>query len=160
MLGVVRRSRGVSMPPLREDLVLTGLLPVGEAAEWASIDTRFLGELTQRRRHQCLAGFLASGDRLPVIGKIRALQQEHLEIIRVYEYQHRDRDLVTAYPVHGRVRGSGAVVRSRHQGIAHARKIQRGLCRVFQYSMDSAKISDSISQSAGWAFLNTSALRR
>jgi hypothetical protein len=51
-------------------------------------------QLARRRRGERLAGFLAPGHRLPVAGRVGALDQQHAQVRRVDDDQRRDRDLV------------------------------------------------------------------
>ena len=48
-----------------------------------------------RGAREILVLVAASGDRLPMLGKVGALEQQHVQVRRVDDHQHRDRLLVT-----------------------------------------------------------------
>ena len=83
VLGVLRCPRWITMPPLREDLEYVRKVPVAHAPVGGGIDSRLLGELAHGGIVQRFTDLDTSRHRLPMVGVIGALDQQHIEIGRV-----------------------------------------------------------------------------
>jgi hypothetical protein len=94
MLGVVRGARGISVAPLREYLVVVRHVPVDKAAIGGGVDAGLLAKFARRGLGEGLTGLLAPGDRLPMGGKIGALEKQDAQVRRVDQDQSRNRCLV------------------------------------------------------------------
>jgi len=83
------------LPPLRKDLVLVRHVPGECAAERARIDAGLFEQFAVRGAREILVLIAASGHRLPMLWVVGALEQQHVQVRRMHEHQHRDRLLVT-----------------------------------------------------------------
>src|SRR5450759_3499026 len=93
ILRVVRRSRRIAVAPDGIDFEYIAYLPVGQRVA-GGIQAGFLSDLADRGFAQRFAFVLAASDRLPVPGMIGTLEQQHVELRRIDDYQRRDGDLV------------------------------------------------------------------
>src|SRR5215211_9562289 len=83
MLVVLRCSRRIAMLPLRKDLEYVRNAPVAHATVCTCIDSRFFGELADRRVRKRFTGLNASRHRLPMVRIVGALDQQYLELWRI-----------------------------------------------------------------------------
>src|SRR5437660_11088 len=94
VLGILGRSRRITMAPLRKDLVNVRKLPIAHTAVSCGIDSGLLGELSRGGMLERLSRLDASRHRLPVLGKISALHQQNVELPRINDDEDRNGLLV------------------------------------------------------------------
>src|SRR5439155_14834542 len=83
MLGVMRRTVRVTVPPARIDLIDTGELPVAQATMRTRVDPGLLQEFAPRRIAQRFTDLLTSCHGLPIARIVGSLEQQHAQVRRM-----------------------------------------------------------------------------
>ena len=91
----MRCPRPIAMTPLRKDLVNVRQVPIAQTAVRCGIDARFFRQFARRGMRERFARFNASRHRLPMVGKVGALDQQHVKLGGINDDEDRNGFFVT-----------------------------------------------------------------